>query len=153
MARLWRRMTTEAVYAAFSKEPHTKIQGLSEDDKKTAAAYLGGRKLGVTEIADAKEQGVLFSVHLKATMMKVSDPIIFGNVVRASAFDYDHALKKLGAPVDRGEWVMNPQLVNACNLPAMNALNFPAAILQPPDFDPARPEVMDYGSAGATRRH
>jgi predicted metalloendopeptidase len=48
---------------------------------------------------------------------------------------------------------MNPQLVNACNLPAMNALNFPAAILQPPDFDPARPEVMDYGSAGAIIGH
>ena len=45
---------------------------------------------------------------------------------------------KLGQPVDRGEWVMNPQLVNAVNLPAMNALNFPAAILQPPYFDPQR---------------
>jgi putative endopeptidase len=43
--------------------------------------------------------------------------------------------------------------VNAVNLPAMNALNFPAAILQPPDFDPARPLVMDYGAAGATIGH
>ena len=48
-------------------------------------------------------------------------------------------LGKLGQPVDRGEWVMTPQLVNAVNLPAMNALNFPAAILQPPFFDPTRP--------------
>ena len=76
-----------------------------------------------------------------------------GNVTRSSVFDYEGALGRLGQPVDRGEWVMNPQLVNACNLPAMNALNFPAAILQPPDFDPARPEAMDYGATGAIIGH
>ena len=53
-ASVLRKMTAEAVYTAFSKAPHTEIQGLSEDDKKMVAAYLGGRKLGVTEIADAK---------------------------------------------------------------------------------------------------
>ena len=77
----------------------------------------------------------------------------YGNVERASRFELRRNLKKLGQPVDRGEWVMNPQLVNAVNLPAMNALNFPAAILQPPTFDPARPSVMDYGAAGAIIGH
>jgi len=48
---------------------------------------------------------------------------------------------------------MVPQLVNAVNLPAMNALNFPAAILQAPFFDPSRPEVMDYGAIGAVIGH
>jgi predicted metalloendopeptidase len=48
---------------------------------------------------------------------------------------------------------MTPQTVNAVNLPAMNALNFPAAILQPPYFDPKRPLVMDYGSIGAVIGH
>ncbi len=76
-----------------------------------------------------------------------------GNAQRASLFEYHRNLAKLGQPVDRGEWVMNPQLVNAVNLPAMNAMNFPAAILQPPDFDPNRPEVMDYGAIGATIGH
>jgi predicted metalloendopeptidase len=76
-----------------------------------------------------------------------------GNAQRASLFRYRWNLKKLGQPVDRGEWVMNPQLVNAVNLPAMNALNFPAAILQPPNFDPARPAVMDYGSIGSVIGH
>src|SRR6202140_2064171 len=76
-----------------------------------------------------------------------------GNAQRASLFDYRHALEKLGKPVDRGEWVMEPQLVNAVNLPAMNALNFPAAILQPPFFDPARPVVLDYGAAGSVIGH
>ncbi len=53
-ASILRKMTPEAVYAAFSKTPHTQIPGMSEDDQKTVAAYLGGRKLGVTEISDAK---------------------------------------------------------------------------------------------------
>src|SRR5579864_8742667 len=48
-----RKMTPEAVYASLSKAPHTQIQGLSDDDKKTVSAILGGRKIGVSEIADA----------------------------------------------------------------------------------------------------
>jgi predicted metalloendopeptidase len=77
----------------------------------------------------------------------------FGNVRRAQLFDYHWNLAKLGRPVDRGEWAMNPQLVNAVNLPAMNALNFPAAILQPPNFDSQRDPVMDYGAIGAVIGH
>ena len=77
----------------------------------------------------------------------------FGNQQRAQMFDYHRNLAKLGAPVDRDEWVMVPQLVNAVNLPAMNALNFPAAILQPPYFDPDRPIVMDYGATGSVVGH
>ncbi len=48
-------MTPEAIYAALSKAPHPQTQGVSDDDKKTVAAFLGGRKIGVTEIADAKK--------------------------------------------------------------------------------------------------
>jgi predicted metalloendopeptidase len=77
----------------------------------------------------------------------------FGNARRAQLFDYHYNLGKLGRPVDRGEWVMTPQLVNAVNLPAMNSLNFPAAILQPPNFDPQRDAVMDYGAIGAVIGH
>jgi len=76
-----------------------------------------------------------------------------GNAQRAELFRLRQQLAKLGGPVDRGEWVMNPQLVNAVNLPAMNALNFPAAILQPPNFDAKRPRVMDYGAIGAIIGH
>ncbi len=76
-----------------------------------------------------------------------------GNAERASLFEYRRNLAKLGRPVDRGEWAMTPHLVNAVNLPAMNAMNFPAAILQPPYFDPNRPVAMDYGAAGTTIGH
>jgi putative endopeptidase len=77
----------------------------------------------------------------------------FGNQQRAEMFEYRRNLRKLGRPVDRSEWVMTPQTVNAVNLPVMNAMNFPAAILQPPYFDPARPLAMDYGAIGATIGH
>ena len=78
---------------------------------------------------------------------------VLGNAERAGLFEYRRNLKKLGQPIDRDEWVMTPQTVNAVNLPVMNAMNFPAAILQPPYFDSARTAAMNYGATGATIGH
>jgi len=78
---------------------------------------------------------------------------LFGNVQRADAFEYKYQLGRLGAPVDRHEWTMEPQTVNAVNLPLHNALNFPAAILQPPFFDPLAPDAANYGAIGAIIGH
>jgi predicted metalloendopeptidase len=85
--------------------------------------------------------------------MKVVRGDAFGNWSRAEVFEYKRNLAKLAQNVDRSEWVMNAQLVNAVNLPAMNAINFPAAVLQPPYFDPKQPLSMDYGAIGATIGH
>jgi predicted metalloendopeptidase len=85
--------------------------------------------------------------------LEVRDDDAFGNARRASLFEYRRNLAKLGQPVDRDEWVMTPQTVNAVNLPAMNALNFPAAILQTPDFDASAPASMNYGAIGAVIGH
>ncbi len=87
------------------------------------------------------------------TALQVLPGDAFGNAERAQMFEYRRNLAKFGHPVDRSEWVMNPQLVNAVNLPAMNALNIPAAILQPPYFDPSRDPAMDYGGTGGTLGH
>ena len=76
-----------------------------------------------------------------------------GNAMRAESFESAWQRAKLGKPVDRSEWVMTPQTVNAVNLPAMNAMNFPAAILQPPYFDPQQALAADYGAIGATIGH
>ena len=78
---------------------------------------------------------------------------LFGNFERADKLEYQFRIARLGTPVDRGEWVMTPQTVNAVNLPAMNALNFPAAIMQPPFFDPTQPASIDYGSMGSVIGH
>jgi putative endopeptidase len=78
---------------------------------------------------------------------------IFGNVWRGNIFKYHHEVARLGAPVDRKEWSMTPQTVNAVNLPLQNALNFPAAILQPPFFDPLAPAAANYGAIGSVIGH
>jgi predicted metalloendopeptidase len=85
--------------------------------------------------------------------LKIVRDDALGNFERSEQFEDQRNLAKLGKPVDRSEWAMTPQLVNAVNLPVMNALNFPAAILQPPYFDPERPAVMDYGAIGAIIGH
>ena len=78
---------------------------------------------------------------------------LFGNLERASLLEYRRSLAKLKAAPDRDEWWMVPQEVNAVNLPLQNALNFPAAILQPPYFDPAADPAHNYGAIGATIGH
>jgi predicted metalloendopeptidase len=76
-----------------------------------------------------------------------------GNVERAQLFEYRRQLAKLRQSVDRTEWWMTPQTVNAVNLPLQNALNFPAAILQAPYFDPQRDAAANFGAMGATIGH
>jgi putative endopeptidase len=79
------------------------------------------------------------------------DPV--GNRLRAEEHEYRHQLAKLGQPIDKGEWWMTPQTVNAVNLPLQNALNFPAAILEAPFFDPKADAASNYGSIGAVIGH
>jgi predicted metalloendopeptidase len=76
-----------------------------------------------------------------------------GNQQRAEVFEYRRQLSKLHQPIDQGEWWMTPQTVNAVNLPLQNALNFPAAILQPPYFDANADAAHNYGSMGAIIGH
>jgi predicted metalloendopeptidase len=85
--------------------------------------------------------------------LKVAPGDALGNQQRAELFEYRRNLAKFGRPVDRGEWAMTPQTVNAVNLPVRNALNFPAAILQAPDFNPKNPIAMNLGATGATIGH
>ena len=75
-----------------------------------------------------------------------------GNAARARLYRYRQQ-GKIGGEVDTGEWWMVPQTVNAVNLPLQNALNFPAAILQAPLFDPAASDALNYGATGAVVAH
>jgi len=78
---------------------------------------------------------------------------LFGNVRRAELWKYHYNIGRIGKPVNRHEWWMEPQTVNAVNLPLQNALNFPAAILQPPFFDPEAPAADNYGAIGTIIGH
>jgi putative endopeptidase len=85
--------------------------------------------------------------------LEVDPADLVGNVRRATAFEVDRAFRKLGGPVDRGEWFMTPQTVNAYYNPGMNEIVFPAAILQPPFFDPEADDAVNYGGIGAVIGH
>ncbi|WP_296947114.1 M13 family metallopeptidase [uncultured Massilia sp.] len=85
--------------------------------------------------------------------LKVVADDAFGNAMRAEAFRYGQQIAALHRKPDRGAWAMPPQLVNAVNLPLQNALNFPAAILQPPFYDPKAPDAANYGAIGAIIGH
>jgi endothelin-converting enzyme/putative endopeptidase len=84
---------------------------------------------------------------------QVTGDDLFGNIWRGNQFDTRRDVARLGHAVDRKEWSMTPQTVNAVNLPLQNALNFPAAILQPPFFDPQAPAASNYGAIGTVIGH
>jgi putative endopeptidase len=119
------------------------LEWMAPATKAQAKAKLAALKVGIGYPDHWRDYSAL----------KVVRGDALGNDERAQMFDYRRNLDKLGAPVDRSEWCMTPELVNAVNLPAMNALNFPAAILQPPYFDATRPAVMNYGAIGAIIGH
>ncbi|MBJ6121061.1 M13 family metallopeptidase [Sphingomonas mollis] len=78
---------------------------------------------------------------------------VLGNADRVAEFEYNRQLAKIGKPVDRSEWFMTPQTVNAYANPTMNEVVFPAAILQPPFFDPNADPAVNYGAIGAVIGH
>jgi putative endopeptidase len=84
----------------------------------------------------------------------VTDPTdLVGNARRALSVGMDRELAKLGQPIDRDEWYMTPQTVNAYYNPTMNEIVFPAAILQPPFFHPDADDAVNYGAIGAVIGH
>lgn len=87
------------------------------------------------------------------TALKIVKNDLYGNKKRATEFEYNRTINKLGKPVDRSEWGMTPQTVNAYYNPPMNEIVFPAAILQPPFFDMAAEDAVNYGAIGAVIGH
>lgn len=85
--------------------------------------------------------------------LEVKSDDLFGNAVRSNRFDYQYALDKLGGPVRKWEWGMLPQTINAYANFGMMEVVFPAAILQPPFFDPKADPAVNYGGIGAVIGH
>ncbi len=85
--------------------------------------------------------------------LRITNDDYVGNLLRATAFEHNRALKKLSKEVDRDEWFMYPQTVNAYNAPTLNDIAFPAAILQPPFFDARADDALNYGSIGTVIGH
>jgi len=128
--------------AAFRKRIEA-LNWMAPATKKEAEAKLGTLYVGLGYPETWRDY----------SKYEVKPDDIFGNVWRASLFKYHHDIDRLGGPVDRHEWSMTPQTVNAVNLPLQNALNFPAAILQPPFFDAKAPAAANYGAIGSVIGH
>jgi putative endopeptidase len=128
--------------AAFSKRIDA-LPWMAATTKAEAKRKLGVLKVGIGYPDKWRDYSALNIVRGDAV----------GNVQRSETFEYRYRLGLLGKAVDRSEWVMTPQTVNAVNLPILNAMNFPAAILQAPYFDPKAPAAINYGAIGATIGH
>lgn len=85
--------------------------------------------------------------------LEIKPDDLVGNFMRASEVEYDRELEKLGGPIDRNEWFMTPQTINAYYNPTMNEIVFPAAILQPPFFNLEADDAVNYGAIGGVIGH
>jgi putative endopeptidase len=136
-----RAMVTEIV-AAFGKRVD-KLSWMSPATRARAKAKLATLYVGIGYPDRWRDYGKL----------EVARNDALGNLVRARDFEYRYRLSQLGHDVDKSEWAMTPQTVNAVNLPLQNALNFPAAILEPPFFDAQADDAVNYGAMGSVIGH
>lgn len=85
--------------------------------------------------------------------LTIASPVLAENMIAVAKFEHQRELDKLGGPIDRTEWHMTPQTINAYYNPVMNEIVFPAAILQPPFFDLQADDAANYGAIGAVIGH
>jgi putative endopeptidase len=138
------RMTTmvKNLLKAYS-ESIKKLDWMSDNTKKEALAKVDKFTIKIGYPDKWKDYSSL----------KVDKTDLYGNAVKATEFDYNRKIEKLGKPVDRSEWGMTPQTVNAYYNPSLNEIVFPAAILQPPFFDLNADDAVNYGGIGAVIGH
>jgi putative endopeptidase len=116
----------------------------------------------MTEVTRKQAQGKLAAITNKIgypdkwrdyRAVKVARNDALGNAERAEAFELRRQLAKIGQPVDRGEWLMTPPTVNAYYMALQNNINFPAGILQPPFFERAMDDAVNFGAVGSVIGH
>ena len=145
----------------FPASAKTEIQGMVDNIKDAFAKRIDALDWMAPETkAEAKKkvETMAVGVGYPDTWVDYSGLTIdpnnpYDSVMDAEKARYAQQLAKIGKPLDKNEWWMNAQLVNAVNLPVQNALNFPAAILQPPFFDPKADPASNYGAIGAVIGH
>ncbi|MFN7099410.1 MAG: M13 family metallopeptidase, partial [Flavobacterium sp.] len=120
-----------------------KLDWMSENTKKEALAKVDKFMIKIGYPDKWRDYSAL----------KVAKNDLFGNAQRSREFEYNRMLNKLGKPVDRSEWGMTPQTVNAYYNPTLNEIVFPAAILQPPFFNLKADDAVNYGGIGAVIGH
>ena len=145
----------------FPASAKTEIQGMVDNIKDAFAR----RVQAIDWMADSTKQEALKKVRgivvgvgypdgwRDYSGLTISPTDAYANQKNAALFEYKYQISKIGKSMDRKEWWMPPQLVNAVNLPVQNALNFPAAILVRPFFDPTADAAFNYGAIGSVIGH
>jgi predicted metalloendopeptidase len=144
----------------FPPAAKAEIEGMVANIKAALAARikaLDWMAPSTKQQALQKVQGIIVGVGYPDSWRNYSGLQITSNAYEnqknARLFEYKHQISKIGHPMDRHEWWMPPQLVNAVNLPVQNALNFPAAILVKPFYDPNADAAFNYGAIGSVIGH
>ncbi len=149
------------VEVAFSPESKTRMEGLVQNLRDALKARI--EKLDWMS-ADTKSKAMAKWASFTPKIgypekwrswdgLDTSRDSYVANVLNATEFNYRYKIDKIGKPVDKTEWGMSPQTVNAYYNPQQNEIVFPAAILQPPFFDPAADDALNYGGIGAVIGH
>ena len=119
------------------------LEWMSDDTKARAKEKLGAFHVKIGYPDTWKDYSDL----------EIKDDSYWANVRRSNIFDTEYMFSKLGKPVDKDEWLMAPQMVNAYYNPTTNEICFPAAILQPPFFNPDADDAVNYGAIGVVIGH
>ncbi len=128
-----------------------RIRDALRDDLRTLAWMSPATRAAAIEKLRQMELRIGYPDHWRDySGLKIDRGPYVLNVLRAREFEQQRQYAKIGKPVDRGEWTMTPQTVNAYYDPSLNSLNIPAGILQPPYFDKNWPAAVNYGATGAT---
>lgn len=152
------QMYVEKYFPAAAKERMEKLVG-------NLQGALGERIKGLSWMSDetkAKALEKLAAIYVKVgypnswrdySALEIKDDSYWGNIERSNQFEYDYMFAKAGKPVDKTEWLMTPQTVNAYYNPATNEICFPAGILQYPFFDMNADDAFNYGAIGVVIGH
>jgi len=158
MGQLVGRMYVDAHFSADSKQ---RVRAIVDNLLKAFDTSLDGLDwMSPATKVEAKRKLAHFGVKVgypdkwrDYSKLEIAPTDLVGNVIRAEIFEHERNLAKLGGPVDRTEWLMVPQRVNAYYDSSMNEIVFPAAILQPPFFDPTADDAVNYGAIAAVIGH
>ena len=141
-------------FVARTFTPETKAKTAMEDEIKNLDCMTPATKTRAIEKLHAVANKVGYPDKWRDySALKIERGDYFGNATRATIFESQRDLDKIGKPVDRSEWGMTPPTVNAYYNPQMNDINFPAGVLQPPLYDPKLDDAPNYGNTGSTIGH
>lgn len=144
----------------FPPEAKARMEGLVDNLLKAYGVSIGSldwmseatRKQALDKLSKFRAK-IGYPDRWKSYEVEIRADDLYGNLKRAALMEYRRELDKLGKPVDRDAWELNPQTVNAYYNPSLNEIVFPAAILQPPFFDLHADDAVNYGAIGAIIGH